>query len=123
MSFTFWSFPVFLTSVLTIALSICLYMWKVRPRLATHPELAPFFRRADTFWAWVKMRWDVAAAVVAAFLPTGWNMLLDLAVAVAPLDLSKLIIADWLRQTIMVIAAAAPLVRLKLTLPSQPKDE
>lgn len=97
---------------LTIALVAIfgLYFWKIRPLIRHQVE----FISAETWFIWLKSRWDVVTAVVVATIPVAWNGILDLIVLFSTADLSSVIIPTWLKTTIQIAAIAAPLIRLRV---------
>lgn len=123
-----WTLSLWTTSiaVLVIILSFALHQWLVFRRA----NLTEFSELADTFWAkvwaWLKERWDVSIAAIIAAMPTLWsagldtfvilvNLLADIFPGMAGLDLSKLIIPDWLRASIPIGSILLPALRTAFT--------
>lgn len=126
MNITFISFERALITGLALMLAFALYAWKVRPILRQRPEFDWFYVRVDSYWrslgAWLKVRWDIAAAAFLAALPILWNGALDAIVAlslflgealpaVAGIDLSGVVMPAWLKTTIQVGGALVPAFR------------
>lgn len=126
MTITFISQMQALVWALAVIVALSLYMWKVRPYLAQRPEFHEFYELADTRWArlweWLKIRWDMAIGALVMALPSLWNGLLDLIIflgmvagdalpALAGLDLSALLLPNWLETVIRVGGALVPIIR------------
>ncbi len=121
MQITFISTERAIITVLFLALSLCIYFWKVRPFLKARPEFHDFYYLADTLWTrvweWVKIRWGIVWAAVLAATPIVWNGGLDTIIAVSrmasdgTLDLSWLVMAPWLKTVIQLTSVTLPIIQ------------
>lgn len=119
MSITFISQNQAIVWALTVISALAFYVLLVRPRIKHRPE---FIRFRGNVLGWLKARWDMVAAMVIAALPSLWNGLLDLSIALshvladalpvmAGMDLSGLVLPDWLTTSIRVGAPLVPIFR------------
>ena len=121
---TLWTFTI---AVLVVILAVAVHYWLMNRRNVLGDS---FTDLADTFWAriwaWLKMRWDLTVAAIIAAAPTVWsagldtvvivaNLMADVLPGVAGLDLSFLIMPDWLRAAIPIGAAVLPPMRAAFT--------
>lgn len=129
MTLTFISFQQAVIWLLTTALALCLYLWKVRPYLERRPEFSKFYALSNSWWkrvyVWLKIRWDLAVGAIIMALPALWNGILDGIIwlslhaadflpALAGADLSNLVLPKWVETSIRLGGAAVPIIRAKL---------
>lgn len=126
MSITFISFYGALVWFLSAMLALVLYRKYVRPRLLQNQEFL-YYRefagtRIDRIRKWLVARWDLAASAIIMGLPSAWNGLLDLIIAISlfladslpalsGLDLSAFLLPTWVETTVRVGGALLPVIR------------
>lgn len=99
-----------------------IYMRFVRPKIYPHLFAFGFTDLEKTWWAWLKARWDLALAVVLAFVPAAYNTVLDIIVFVVnnidmldnlrgQVDLTAVWLPGWLRWLFQISGLLVPIVR------------
>jgi len=94
-----------------LAISVLCYFMFVRPVLRKRPEFDQFYDLSESFfgrvWAWIKIRWDIALAMVAVIAPEIPQLLTELSV----LDLSALIPGEVGKRIAQLLTLLATLSR------------
>lgn len=119
MSITFISQSQAIVWLLAAISTLAFYILLVRPRIKHHPE---FVRIRGNVLGWLKVRWDMATSAALMALPSIWNLLLDgvvalsllveqLTPALAGVDMSFLVVPEWLSTWVRILAISLPIVR------------